>query len=343
MITIISKDKPQYKANLHCHSVISDGKLTPAELKEAYKNAGYSILAITDHEVSHNHSDMTESDFLMLTGYEVYIRPGENGKYNQYGKEVHINLFAKDPENVNLVNFNDNYCKYVKDPEAKAALPKVGDLSPREYTVEYINKFIRDAKAAGYICAHNHAVWSMESDENLLNYDGFFSMEMCNYSSYVTNRTEYNAVLYDKLLCLGKRIFCHSADDNHNGKPFGHPGCDSFGGFAMVLADELSYSSVYEALEKGNFYSSMGPKILELTVDGTHVHIETEPVEQITLFYGSKKTLHVWGTEDSPVSVADFEIPEKAKYIRLDAVDFRGRHANTRGFFRDELGLEPIE
>ena len=26
-----------YKANLHCHSTVSDGKLTPAELKEAYK------------------------------------------------------------------------------------------------------------------------------------------------------------------------------------------------------------------------------------------------------------------------------------------------------------------
>ena len=33
----ISKDKKQFKANMHCHSTISDGKLTPEELKEAYK------------------------------------------------------------------------------------------------------------------------------------------------------------------------------------------------------------------------------------------------------------------------------------------------------------------
>ena len=49
MITYIKKDQPQYKANLHCHSTVSDGKLTPAELKDAYKNHGYSILCITDH------------------------------------------------------------------------------------------------------------------------------------------------------------------------------------------------------------------------------------------------------------------------------------------------------
>ena len=36
MITYIKKDQPQYKANLHCHSTVSDGKLTPAELKDAY-------------------------------------------------------------------------------------------------------------------------------------------------------------------------------------------------------------------------------------------------------------------------------------------------------------------
>ena len=36
-----------YKANLHTHSTISDGKLTPQELKEAYKSKGYSILSIT--------------------------------------------------------------------------------------------------------------------------------------------------------------------------------------------------------------------------------------------------------------------------------------------------------
>ena len=30
MITYIKKDQPQYKANLHCHSPVSDGKLIPA-------------------------------------------------------------------------------------------------------------------------------------------------------------------------------------------------------------------------------------------------------------------------------------------------------------------------
>ena len=52
-----------YKANLHAHSRVSDGGLTPAELKERYKANGYSILAYTDHELLVDHSDLTDPDF----------------------------------------------------------------------------------------------------------------------------------------------------------------------------------------------------------------------------------------------------------------------------------------
>ena len=38
-----------YKANLHCHTTIFDGKLTPEETKRVYQEQGYSIIAFTDH------------------------------------------------------------------------------------------------------------------------------------------------------------------------------------------------------------------------------------------------------------------------------------------------------
>ena len=60
---LISPDKKQYKANLHCHSTISDGNLTPEQLKEAYKGQGYSVLCITDHEIPADHSHLTDKDF----------------------------------------------------------------------------------------------------------------------------------------------------------------------------------------------------------------------------------------------------------------------------------------
>ena len=81
---LISPYKKQFKANLHCHSVISDGKLTPEQLKNAYKENGYSVLAITDHEVPCSHQEISDSEFLMLTGYETYIRPNPDCRYDKY-------------------------------------------------------------------------------------------------------------------------------------------------------------------------------------------------------------------------------------------------------------------
>ena len=86
---LITPDKKQFKANLHCHSVISDGKLTPERLKEVYKEQGYSVLAITDHEAPYSHQELCDKDFLLITGYEAYIRPDPNFRYNDYRMSKH--------------------------------------------------------------------------------------------------------------------------------------------------------------------------------------------------------------------------------------------------------------
>ena len=40
-----------FKANLHCHSNLSDGQLSPEEIKKIYMDKGYSIVAYTDHDI----------------------------------------------------------------------------------------------------------------------------------------------------------------------------------------------------------------------------------------------------------------------------------------------------
>ena len=43
---------PRYfKANLHTHTTVSDGKLSPEEIKQQYKDRGYQILCLTDHNI----------------------------------------------------------------------------------------------------------------------------------------------------------------------------------------------------------------------------------------------------------------------------------------------------
>jgi hypothetical protein len=337
MIDLISSDKKQYKANLHCHSVLSDGCRTPEELKEMYRSRGYDILAITDHERPFQHQSLAEKDFIMLTGYECYIRPDPAGKYNVYSEETHLNLFAKDPMNVKMICFNDHYSRYLKRDNAVGDLIRVGSEKPREYSVEYINEYIRTAKEHGYIVAYNHPYWSMEDEARILAYEGLFSVEMCNYSSWLINHLEYNGDLYDKMLRKGKHMFCHGADDNHNQYPEGHALSDSFGSFTMIMSEEFTYESVIEAMEKGNMYASMGPIFHRVTVDGDTVCVECSDVAHAFLYTGSKSPQHIHVDGDEALNHIKFKIDPNARYIRISIRDKEGRWADTRGFFPEEF------
>ncbi len=336
-IDLISTSKKQYKANLHCHSTNSDGKLTPEALKKLYKSNGYDILAITDHCYPKNHQDLTDESFLMLTGYEAYIRPSEEFKFDKFGSEVHLNLFAKSPDNETLICYNKASVKYIPK-DRLAILPRAGSERTREYTTDYINEFIKTANDNGYLIAYNHSVWSMEDTERILSYKNIFSLEMYNTSSYIGNNIENGEVLYDKMLRCGMHIGCHGGDDNHNKHPFDSPYNDSCLFHTVILADKLEYSSVIDAMERKNFYTSNGPKIRELTViDGQNVHIETSEVSKVFLFYGTLKNsvsirLPIGKTSTS----FDLPIPEDAKFIRVSIYDENGGVANTRGFFPEE-------
>ena len=333
---LISPNKKQYKANLHCHSVLSDGRKTPEELKEMYKEEGYSILAITDHERPVEHQRLSDKDFIMITGYECYIRPDPDAKYDIYNKEVHLNLFARDPKNVSYVCFNEHYAKYLRRDGALEGLVRVGSERPREYSTEYINDYIRTANENGYIVAYNHPYWSMEDEADILSYEGLFSLEICNYGSYLMNNIDYAGALYDKMLYKGKRIFCHSADDNHNVYPKGHPIFDSFGAFTVIMPESFTYDGVFSAMESGEMYASMGPTFKEISVDGSKVHIECSDVSHIFMYLGSKKPRYLHAVPGETLNGADFEIDANAKYIRISIRDEKGRWADTRGFFPDE-------
>lgn len=338
---LISPAKKQYKANLHCHSTLSDGKKTPEELKDIYRSHGYSVLSITDHELTQQHNDLSEPDFLMLTGYEAYIRPSAGCVYNRFAPEVHLNLFARDPENETLICYNKASTRYATD-EKREQMVKAGSQRTREYTPEYVNEFIATAKENGYLVAYNHPYWSMESEADILAYEGCFSMEMCNYSSYVTNRLEYNGAVYDKMLCAGKHIFCHSGDDNHNKFPVGHPNCDSLGAFTMIMADELTYDNVINAMENGEMYSSMGPIFKEVSLECDTLHVECSEVSSIHVYFGSKTPKFIYAEPGQTLTSADFTIDAEARYIRVSVFDREGKAADTRGFFREELGLPEL-
>ncbi len=72
---LFSDSLPFYRANFHCHTTRSDGRLDPESVVRFYRDAGYDILSITDHRI------VTEADGdrpLLIPGIEIdYALPGQ--------------------------------------------------------------------------------------------------------------------------------------------------------------------------------------------------------------------------------------------------------------------------
>lgn len=330
---LLANTKNAYKANLHAHTNISDGKLTPAQLKALYKSNGYSVLAYTDHDVFLPHPELTDDEFVALSGVEVQFN-GSNRYPGVVGeKKCHICLVAKSPDTVEQPCWREEYayignCAQNKD---KVQFSKASYGFEREYTPERINKLVSIAKKEGFFATLNHPSWSLECYEQYIHYNEFDALEIFNTACEGLGFTSSCPSIYDDMLRSGKKLFAVAADDVHNGVD------DTFGGFVMIKADELKYSAITEALERGDFYASTGPLFHEIYVEDGALHLRTSDVVWVALTSDRRKSKCVRSTGGEVLNEVVIPLDFDCQYFRITVRDARGNFAYTNAFFTEAL------
>ena len=324
-----------YKANLHCHTSVSDGKLTPAEVKAAYKAKGYHAVAFTDHEALIGHADLCDEGFIALHGYETAIKE-TNGvsTMKNHALKVHHIIFIKKKQN-DLTQF----CFYPENftpGNCKAQIPFLrytGDVCTYSYAPSFVNHLIREAHQNGCLVHYNHPRWSLQSAETLKELEGVDALEVFNTIS--KQYGDFDDSVYEELLRYGWRCGVVGGDDNHNGTSEGKAVSfnDSFGGFTMIAAEEFSYEGLTEALARGNSYASSGPLIHSLYVEDGYLVCHTSPAARITLRSEGRWTQTIEG-KNGYVDRAAFPLDadKLGSYFRLVVVDKNGDTAYTRAY-----------
>ena len=325
---------PRYfKANLHTHSTISDGKLSPTQVKDAYKAKGYQILAITDHYVITNHSQMNEPDFLMLTGVEI------NCNHTDYrsgfdGKSCHFNLIAKRPDNLWIPS--KVWRQYPGGLPYEAHTQYEGmDIN---HETDTLNAIIAKANEKGFLVMYNHPTWSCHSYPDYAPLKGLWAMEVCNGECLYLGNNEHNARVYKDMLRLGNKLYPTGTDDMHHPEVVGSA-------WIMVGAETLQYDSVITALEKGDFYMSCGPEIHSLTISGNQLSITCSDARKITLETHGRFARRAAAENGTPIREATFDLTPfftKAEgndntYIQLTVTAPDGSYAATRAYYLNEL------
>ena len=335
---LLPNDWNFYKANLHCHSTWSDGKHTPAELKELYKSHGYSVLSITDHEGLFYHSELDDEDFITIAGTELAFYKLKNDPYIT----AHICFYKKDPTDIYQPGANPGFVhpsfRWTNDPEMKSQLKPKGEPFSMLYTAENINHVFKTMKDEGFISTLNHPTWSMQYYCDYIQYENVDNLEIYNHACFLSGHDEHNGHAYDALLRnKGNKLFITCCDDNHR-HITDEVKMDMFGGFTMFKAPSLTYANIMDSFEKGIFYCSEGPDISELYVEDGYIVLKSKtPLQLIRLVSGEQHVQVKHIKNGKAIYDASFEIRPDVGYIRLECVDLTGKRAYTNAYFVEDL------
>lgn len=178
-----------YKANLHCHTVLSDGKLTPLEVKELYQERGYSIIAYTDHRIYANHAELNDENFLAIAAMETDLNEFGNfgGGFDRI-KTYHMNWFDTDPE-------------FHKEEKAHLEQPR-----RRYHDIEGLNEYVEKMTQLGFLSCYNHPYWSLQTCEDYKDLRGLWGMEIYNHGCELDGLYGYHPQSYDEMLRSGQRL-----------------------------------------------------------------------------------------------------------------------------------------
>lgn len=331
-VYLLPEEGQFYKANMHSHSTLSDGHITPSELKEIYKKKGYSVYAFTEHAHLHDlREQLDDKNFITIPSYEIAFK--RNYKTTPFpaiydgpsptpthAETIHMNLFWIDPE---------------KQPQEI----EYADLY-EDYSVENINTVIRRAKEAGYFVSYNHPHWSLNTGSLYNHLEGLDALEIINGAAYRSSGLDHVPHVYREMAWNGKRLVCIAGDDNHRFHHF-------FWAWTMIKAPELSHKAVMDALQAGNCYASAGPEIKELYVEDGVVHITTSEAQAIYYSVAGRRKIAALSSENNgePITHAEFKIDKNDIFFHLMVKDMQGKPANTRIFYLDEadFGIQSEE
>jgi hypothetical protein len=296
-----------WRGNLHTHSTLSDGALEPAKVIEAYKNAGYDFMMLSDHFIGHYNWPIADTRSLRSNNFTTIIGSELHAPVTQAGELWHI---------------------------VAAGLPL--DFPPAGKT-ETGEELARRAHAAGAFIGIAHPAWSQLIIEDGRALDCAHAVEIYNHGCAIENDRGDGWYLLDQLLNEGKRLTAFATDDAHFKSP------DYFGGWVQVKAESLGPEVLLEALKRGDYYSSQGPQIHDIAVNGSEITISCSPVDNITVLCGNSRTLvrNAKSVTDATFDLKKLEtgwlLNKISPWFRVVCIDHAGKKAWSNPIWKDQI------
>jgi len=176
-------------------------------------------------------------------------------------------------------------------------------------------------------CAHPY--WCGFTSADVAQLKGILGIEVYNTGTRYIGK-DYNMQCWDEMLNAGYRCNAIAVDDMH----WEH---DLYKGFTVILAEDKSPESILNALRKGAYYASQGPRFTRITLENGILTADFTPViNAIGMMRRSKahcqniQDAKGPGSENKEVTHMEIEISRFTDYtdfIRIQLQDTAGRFA----------------
>jgi hypothetical protein len=284
-----------FRGNLHTHSDRSDGVAPPDQVIAAYREAGYDFLVLTDH-------------FEARWGWAVTDTAAARDDAFTTLLGVELSSAGWDDEEVFWVN--------AIGVPADFAAPAPGEPHADA---------IRRAAARGAYNVLLHPGLTNFLDFDRLPVAHLHAVETYNQNAAISWPDQAEGrYAADALLARGHRLYVTAGDDAHWHYPW-----DRFAAWVEVRAARLDPRSLLAALHAGAYYSTQGPRIEDVEVDGDRVLVACGPARSVAL-----TGIHGWRSDvaigeptlrEAALDLAKLDSP----YWRLTVTDHDGKRAWT--------------
>lgn len=282
-----------WRGNLHTHSTLSDGHLSPEAVCRFYREAGYDFLALTDHFLERYDYPIADTrpfrckDFTTLIGAELHT-----GK-TELGQLWHI-LSVGLP-----LDFAPN---------------RPGETGP---------EIAARALEAGAFVAAAHPAWYGLTEGDVRSLGPIHAIEVFNGTAVDHNDKPDSMYMLDLMLMRGGRYTACATDDAH----FNPERHDAMRGWVYVKSEALEEQALLAALKARRYYSSTGPQIFDIRVEaGDTAIIRCSPAERVFVTsYGA----WVQGARGSGLTEVELTVKpfQDIGWFRVTVRDSRGGRA----------------
>ena len=294
-----------WRGNLHTHSTRSDGVLSPEEVCRRYRAEGYDFLALTDHFIGSYGYPIVDTlpyrtnSFTTILGAELHSGAMANGEL------WHILAVGLPPD--------------FAPSDSPDFHPKPGQETAAEIAAR--------AVAAGAFVAVAHPQWSGLTLADARAITAAHAVEIYNHGCATGCDRPDGFAIADLLLTEGRKLSLIATDDAHFYEP------DHFGGWVMVKAEENTPDALLAALKAGAFYSSQGPELRDVYLDGDHVVIESSAVvSAVAIGKGTgAKAVHGHSMTRSEVPLQRLN---DSPWVRVAVIDAAGKRAWSNPIWR---------